>query len=161
MKIVKIEKESWPALRFIGKKYSGPANWGEWWSNGWFETLEALPVHALNLDSYTEAIHVVDGQPEHWLGMFFPTDTQPPEGFEAADIPAMPYAVCYLYGNPDNGELFGLEPHNQCLAVLEAEGMRRKEDDWCFQRCVCPRFTTPDEQGNVVLDYLIAIESKE
>ena len=35
---------------------------------------------------------------------------------------------------------------------------KRKEDDWCFERYNCPRFTTPDEKGNVILDYGISIE---
>ena len=64
MRINKLVRESWPAFRFIGKKYSGPANWDEWWANGWFETLEALPLSALNQDGYTEAIHTAAGQPE-------------------------------------------------------------------------------------------------
>lgn len=159
MTITRIERESWPALRFIGKKYPGPANWGEWWANGWFDTLEALPVLELNQDSYTEAIHIVNGQPEHWLGMFFPAGTRPPEGFHAVDIPAMDYALCYLYGDPDSGELFGLDAHNKCLEAMRDHEMVRREDDWCFQRCTCPRFTTPDDAGKVTLDYLIAIES--
>ena len=160
MTIMKIEKESWPSLRFIGKKYPGPANWGEWWANGWFDILEALPVLELNLDSYTEGVRIFGGKPEHWLGMFFPGNTQAPEGFEAVDIPAMDFALCYLYGDPDNGELFGLDAHNQCLELLKERGMTRRENDWCFQRCVCPRFTTPDENGKVTLDYLISLESR-
>lgn len=158
MTITKITRESCPAAAFIGKKYSGPANWGEWWSNGWFDTLEVLPgLLPINGDAYTEAIHIVDGVPEHWLGMFFAAGTAVPDGFEAAEMPPMEYAVCYLYGSPDNGELFSMEAHNQCLAALAEQGLRRKEDDWCFQRCNCPRFTTPDEQGNVILDYGISI----
>lgn len=159
MKIESIRQEACPEARFIGKKYPGPANWDEWWANGWFDTLEnhsgLLPI---NDGGYTEAVHIVDGSPEHWLGMFFAADTPVPEGFAYIDIPPMEYAVCFLYGNPENGELFGLEPHNQCLEFLKKQGLRRKEDDWCFQRCNCPRFTTPDEKGNVVLDYGISIE---
>lgn len=159
MKIQSIRQESCPAAKFIGKKYPGPANWGEWWANGWFDILENLPgLLPVNDGSYIEAIHIVNGSPEHWLGMFFAADTGVPEGFESISIPPMEYAVCFLYGSPDNGELFGLEAHNQCLTALKDQGFRRKEDDWCFQRCNCPRFTTPDEAGNVVLDYGISIE---
>lgn len=161
MTITKITRESCPAAVFIGKKYSGPANWGEWWANGWFDTLGALPgLLPINGDAYTEAIRIVDGTPEHWLGMFFASGTAVPEGFQAAEMQPMEYAVCYLYGSPDNGELFSMEAHNQCLAALAEQGLHRKEDDWCFQRCNCPRFTAPDEQGNVILDYGISITDK-
>jgi hypothetical protein len=32
------------------------------------------------------------------------------------------------------------------------------ENDWCFERYNCPGFTTPDNNGNVILDYGISIE---
>ena len=39
---------------------------------------------------------------------------------------------------------------------LEEEGFAWKADKdgvmWCFERYSCPRFTTPDEEGNVILD---------
>lgn len=44
------------------------------------------------------------------------------------------------------------------LNELKALGLKRKEDDWCFERYNCPRFTMPDENGNVILDYGISIE---
>ena len=90
--------------------------------------------------------------------MFFPVDTVVPEGFEYVDMQPLEYAVVYLYGNEHNGELYGLERHNMCLEELKKQGFRRKEDDWCFERYNCPRFTTPDQQGNVILDYGISIE---
>lgn len=158
MKITNITQESCPAARFIGKRYGGAANWGEWWENGWFDILEKLPGLPINDGGYIEAIRFANGSQEHWLGMFFPAGTTVPEPFEFVDLPAIEYAVCYLYGNPENGELFHDEAHEQCLSALLGQGSRRKEDGWCFQRCNCPRFTTPDEQGNVILDYGISIE---
>lgn len=51
-----------------------------------------------------------------------------------------------------------MNTHNMCLEALKAQGLKRKEYDWCFKRYNCPRFTTPDENGDVILDYGIAIE---
>ena len=160
MEIVKLVRESCPAARFIGKRYgTSAANWGEFWANGWFDILENQPgLLSVNDNGYSEAIRVINGQPEHWLGMFFSEGIPVPEGFESVDIPATEYAVCYLYGSPDSGELFDYAAHEQCLALLKEQGLQRKEDDWCFKRCSCPRFTTPDEQGKVILDYGISIE---
>lgn len=56
-----------------------------------------------------------------------------------------------------SGEPYTMDPHNMCLEELKTHGFLRKEDDWCFERYNCPRFTTPDENGNVILDYGIAI----
>lgn len=158
IKILEVKQESCPVARFIGKKYEGAPNWGEWWENNWFATLENIPFLPINDDGYIGAVHVADGMPERWIGMFFPADTEVPEGFEYVDIESLDYAVFYLYDKENSGEFFTMETHNMCLEELKAYGFKRKEDDWCFERYNCPRFTTPDENGNVILDYAISIQ---
>ena len=157
VKILEIKKESCPATRLIGKKYEGRANWGEWWANNWFETLESHECISFNGDAYIGAVHIVNGMPERWIGMFFPVDTEVPEGFEFIDIEPLDYAVCYLYDKENSADFFTMDTHNMCLEELKSQGFKRKEDDWCFERYNCPRFTTPDENGNVILDYGISI----
>lgn len=155
MKIVDIQQEMWPGCVLIGKRGT---NWGEWWSNGWFEPLEKQPVLPENGDAYIGAVRIVDGAPERWIGMFFPEGTAVPEGYEAVAIPATKYAVCYLQAKEGSGDFYTMETHQACLDALAERGYTRSEGDWCFERCNCPRYTTPDENGNVVLDYGIAIE---
>ena len=157
VKLLEIKKESWPSARLIGKRYTGAPNWGEWWENDWFTVLEAKQCLPNNGDAYIGAVHIVDGMPERWIGMFFPADTEVPEGFESVDIEALEYAVCYLCAKEGGGDFFTMETHNMCLEALRAEGFTRKEDDWCFERYNCPRYTTPDEEGNVILDYGISV----
>ena len=158
IKILKVEQESCPATRFIGKKYTGNANWEEWWSNNWFDVLEAIPGLPINDNGYIGAVHVVDGTPEYWIGMFFPIDTDIPSDFEYIDIEPLHYAVFYLYGSENSSEFYTMETHAMCLEELKAHNLKRKEDDWCFERYNCPRFTTPDAEGNVILDYAVSIE---
>lgn len=160
VKILEIQQESCPATRFIGKKYANSPNWGEWWEHNWFATLEAIPSIPFNGDAYIGAVHIVNGMPEYWIGMFFPANTQVPDGFDYIDIEPMNYAVCYLYGKEYSDAFYKMETHNMCLDALKAHNLKRKEDDWCFERYNCPRFTTPDEHGNVILDYGLSIESK-
>ena len=150
VEIVEIKKESWPACRLIGKR---GGDWGAWWANGWFEPLEKLTPLAQNGDAYIGAVHIANGAPERWIGMVFPADTPVPEGYEYADVPAMDYAVCYLRDKDGSGDFYTMETHDRCLAALKEQGFTRKEDDWCFERYNCPRFTTPDENGLVVLEY--------
>lgn len=157
-KILKMEKEACPAARLIGKRYTEMPNWGEWWENGWFDLLEQLPALPINDNGYLGAVRIVNGRPERWIGMLFPADTPVPAGFDSADVEPMEYAAFYLYGSTESGELFGLAPHNMCLDALKTAGLVRREDDWCIERCNCPRFTKPDENGNVILDYLISVE---
>ena len=158
VKILEITKETCPAARLIGKKYEHNPNWGEWWANNWFAALEIFPALPMNGDAYIGAVHIVDGMPEFWIGMFFSQDTEVPEGFEFVDIEPLNYAVCFLQAKEGSGDFYTMETHNQCLEAVKAQGLKRKEDDWCFERYNCPRFTTPDENGEVILDYGIAIE---
>ena len=76
---------------------------------------------------------------------------------ERDTIEALDYAVCYLQGKEGSSEFYAMETHNLCLEEIKRLGLQRKEDDWCFERYNCPRFTTPDADGNVILDYGIAI----
>ena len=66
-------------------------------------------------------------------------------------------AVCVLYAKENSGDFYAMETHEMCLEALKEQGFTRREDSWCFERYQCPRFTTPDEQGNVILDYGISI----
>lgn len=158
VKILEVKRESFPAARLIGKKYEHGPNWGEWWQNDWFSVLEQKERLSMNGDAYIGAVHIVDGMPEYWIGMFFPVDTEVPEGFDCVDMEALEYAVCYLYDKEGSGDFYSMETHEMCLEELKSLGLKRKEDDWCFERYNCPRFTTPDEAGNVILDYGISIE---
>ena len=157
VRLLEVKKESCPAARLIGKKYADSPNWGEWWENDWFSILEANQSLAFNGDAYIGAVHIVDGSPQRWIGMFFPPNTQVPEGFEAVDIVPLDYAVCFLSDKESSGDFYSMDTHNMCLEALKAQGFARKEGDWCFERYNCPRFTTPDAEGNVILDYGISI----
>lgn len=157
VKIIDVKNESCPAARLIGKRYTEAANWGEWWENNWFAALEAVPCLPFNGDAYIGAVHVVDGIPERWIGMLYPTETQVPDGFDFIDIQPLDYAVCYLYDKEGSGEFYSMETHNMCLEALKEHKLTRKEDDWCFERYNCPRFTTPDDKGCVILDYALSI----
>ena len=151
--LLKIERESCPAALFIGRKYQKP-NWAEWWENGWFEVLEALPGLPVNDDGYIGATR----KDEYWIGMFFPLNTPVPNGFEAAEMPAADYAVCYLYGSETGSELYSEETRQLCRKAMRESGFVPRTDGWCFERYNCPRFTTPDEHGKVILDYAVSVE---
>lgn len=164
MDIVKIIREDTPAVRFIGRRYPADANygeaWGQWWANGWFEPLDALPGRAaINQDAYCGAKRIVNGALEYWIGMFFEPTVDAPEGYESVDLGPLSFAVCWLRDRENSPELTGLPAHNRCLEAMARQSYVRREDDWCFERYQCPRYTTPDEEGRVILDYGIAVES--
>ena len=156
--IKEIKKESHPSTRLIGKKYKNAPNWSEWWQNDWFSVLEKNERLHTNDDAYIGAVRIINGSPERWIGMFFPQNTNVPEGFDYIDIEPTDYAVFYLYGNEYSKDFYTMETHNMCLDKLKILDLNRYEDHWCFERYQCPRFTSPDENGNVILDYGISIK---
>ncbi|HHY83353.1 MAG TPA: GyrI-like domain-containing protein [Clostridiales bacterium] len=159
--VIKVYKESLPALRLIGKRYTNNdrdqygsygAKWGEWFQNGWFEILESLGSLPENEGAYLGCMRCID-EFEYWIGMFFPENTPVPDDFSYIDIPKGDIAVCWVYGREDNGEIYGEQPHNMCLEKIKESGWELADYPWFIERYNCPRFTTPDEKGNVILDY--------
>lgn len=164
--VIKCYREHLPALRLIGKRYTNGdrgANgsfghiWGEWFEKGWFGNIEKLGSLPENGNAYLGVMRCVNDSFEYWIGMFFPEGTTAPEGYSYIDIPEGDIATCYIYGREDNGELYGMDAHNVCMREIAAEGWTLQNDPWFFERYNCPRFTTPDEHGKVILDYCVYI----
>ena len=158
--IIKVFKEDIPTMRFIGKKYDNFGHWGEWWQNGWFDLLEnsmggtdkILSVWE-NGGGYVGLERRADGQSfEYWIGMFTPAYTPVPEGFAYIDFSEVNLGTCWIYGKEK-------EVHNTkaCKGAVIDQGLELWTDDnggvWSFENCTCPRYTTPDEQGNIIMDY--------
>lgn len=162
--IVKVYRQTIPAFRFIGKKYSNSdrqngtfgAKWSEWFQNGWFDEVEALSTiknEYEDSDLYVGLMRCKHNDAfEYWIGIFMPKDTKVKEGFSYVDFPESNLGVCWIYGKEN--ELYMHE--DECGKRLEEEGYEIIPDEkgayWFFERYGCPRFTTPDDLGNVILD---------
>ena len=169
--IVKCYKQDIPATRFIGKKY-GDADrvnggfgkqWGNWHSNGWFDTLEQSLGNLEN--SYEDAGAYIaymrykkGGTFEYHIGMFLPESTPVPEGYTYFDIPASTLGVCWVKGREPDIYMFG----DKCEKRLAKDGFSLKkhtDNAWhSIERYACPRYITPDENSNVILDVCYYIE---
>lgn len=159
--IIKVFKEDVPAMRFIGKKYPGFGGWwGEWFSQGWFDQIEKAMNGADSIreiwengGGYIGLERRSETEPfEYWLGMFTPAGTSVPDDFEYVDFPAVGLGICWLYGSEN-------DVHNTsgCFKAITDSGFELWKDEtggvWSFENCLCPRFTTPDEHGNIIMDY--------
>ena len=166
--IIKTYEQNVGAMRFVGKKYGDGdrvngtfgAKWGECFDNGWFGEIEKQISGKLKEiyedgDAYIGLMRGGHGEPfEYWIGCFMPENTVVPEGFEYVDFPESSLGVCWVYGKED--EVYCLE--GQCGERLERDGFEINYG-WCFERYACPRFTTPDEKGNVILDICFYINA--
>lgn len=162
-KIIRTYKEKMPPMRLIGQPYydkdrdelgSFSKKWDEWFINNKFEVLEKLqPL----FDDYIGCMRFNNGQFEYWIGMFFPSNTPAPEGYEYVDIGEGHIGTNWVYGSQEGNELFSKEVHDACVKKLK-EFNWMPAYTWFFERYNCPRFTHPDIDGNVILDYCIYLK---
>jgi len=164
--ITKVYRQTMGISKFIGKRYTNKdrvdgsfgAKWGEWFQNEWFALLEKQAVDCMKSTCEDGAATIglmreISGGFEYWIGYFMPISTPVPEGFDSVDFPKSDIGVCWVYGKEE--EIFMQE--GRCGERLEAEGFKMK-GEWCFERYTCPRFTTPDEKGNITLDIGFFVE---
>ena len=158
--IIKTYRQSMAATRFIGKKYTNSdridggfgVKWDEWHTNGWFDVIEKQVSGSMmgiceDGNAQVALMCAENGDFAYRIGYFTPENTPVPEGYEHIDFPKSELGICWVYGKEH--EVFMLE--GQCGERLKADGFE-VSDDWCLERYVCPRFTTPDEKGNITLD---------
>ncbi|MDR3209350.1 MAG: hypothetical protein LBT36_01805 [Oscillospiraceae bacterium] len=164
--IIKVTRERYPALRFIGKRYtdadraaddgSFSTQWEAWFAGGWFDALEMLPAPD-GVESGRAALMGTNGEVfEYWIGVFCAENTPVPDGFAYADLPEQSAGVCWIHGKEP--AIYWM--HEHCAAELLSEDMTPLAPGarWsCFERYNGARFTERDEDGNAVLDYGIFI----
>ena len=164
--IIKVYKQRVPALRFIGKKYGDGdrvnggfgVKWGEWFKNGWFDVIEKQSDKKITEgyedgDAYIGLMRCKKGEPfEYWIGIYMPENTVVPDGFDSIDFLESELGVCWVYGK--ESEVYMQE--EKCAIRLGNEGFSITSDKngayWFFERYGCPRFTTPDKDGKIILD---------
>ena len=169
--IRKIVEEHYPAMRFIGKKYTDAdrdpvsegfdRKWNEWMVNNWFGPFEKLPKPA-GMENDVIGLMGMNGPDnfEYWIGEFTSEGTPVPKDYEYVDLPALSAGVCWLFGQPPG--IFWM--HEYCAAELLGEGLKPFAEGtarwYAFERYNNPRYTTPDAEGNRILDYGIFIEDE-
>ena len=109
-------------------------------------------IKTVLMDAYIGSMRGNDGQFEYWIGIFMPEGTPVPSGYEYHDFPKAALGVCWLYGKEE--DVYCQE--GRCGEKLEEAGY--KLADWCMERYCCPRFTTPDESGKIILDICFYLE---
>lgn len=158
--IIKVFRENIPAMRFIGKKYDNFGHWDEWWQNGWFDVIEKAmggcdKIISLweNGGGYIGLERRAEGEPfAYYIGMLTPENTPVPEGFIAIDFVDADLGTCWIYGK--ESEVHDTSACKQKLLENEISLWQDKNGaEWSFENCLCPRYTTPDDKGNVILDY--------
>jgi hypothetical protein len=83
--------------------------------------------------------------------------TPTPEGLDAVDIPESKAVLFFIKGQ--QGDCYKTAYNTEVLNNLIAQlGLPIPTDERvlkAFERDNCPRFTDPDEDGNLTLDYIV------
>ncbi len=120
-----------------------------------FKTTGSLPwcekASQAFYNSYVGAMRITEAGFEYWIGVFMAPEAPVPQGYEAVEIPAGDLGVCFLYGKDSSPDLFGMDAHKSLCRRLAGAGL--DSSGWFLERYNCPRYTVPDEKGNVILDY--------
>ncbi len=160
--VKEVLRESLPEVKLIGLRYTDAdrdehgsygEKWDEWFQTGRFEALKGDGGLKGVSDDFVGAMRMGEQGFEYWIGILMAPNDPVPEGMQAVAIPAGDLGVCYVYGRDNTPEIYGMEVHEACMARFADRGWRVKENGWFIERYNCPRFTTPDEKGNVILDY--------
>lgn len=157
--IIKVYKDRMAKSVLIGKKFTEKDRnaqgtfsdqWNQCFADEVFKVLEPLAFKTPDGGSYIGLCRCTGAGFEYWIGMFCLQGTPIPHGFSGIEFDAMDLAVCLVYGKESTGELYGEKITEACLEQVKAKGW--KPDNLFFERYQCPRFTNPDEHGNVILD---------
>lgn len=162
MKILETRLEAYPNVKLTGKRYtdadrdgfgSFAAKWSEWFQNDWFSQLSGGGIEKIS-DDYVGVERCGPDGYEYWIGVLMAPSDPVPTGFEAVEILAGDVAVAFVYGR-EGPDIYGWEPYQACLAAWADRGWFPEKTAWSMERYNCPRFTQPDDQGNVILDYCV------
>jgi len=133
-----------------------PALWGQCFGDGTFETLDALESYHLEKD-YVGWMGEWDEEGFVYIcGMLMRPDVPVPEGFDFRELPAAKAAVGWIQGQ--EWEVV-TAAHELTVGALAEQGYEPNwAAGWSMELYNCPRYTNPDENGELILDYYIPIK---
>lgn len=98
-----------------------------------------------------------DGDFSYVIGMLMKDGVNVPEGYYCTDIDETDVAIGWIKGK--NTPDVCSSAHSLTERALLENGYKCNNIKWCMELYNCPRFTTPDENGNIILDYYIPIDA--
>lgn len=168
-KLIKFEVTDLPDILLVGKEIRHsmeeqmkginpiPAFWDGCFAEGIFSILEKQEDSIFNRD-YAGVLtdwDKGDGDFSYIIGMLMKPGADVPEGYVSRHIKATKIAIAWIQGK-DVADVC-MNAHELTEQTLKAEGHNCDKMKWSMELYNCPRFTKPDENGQIILDYYIPI----
>ncbi len=97
-----------------------------------------------------------DGNSSYICGIMFKEGAVVPDGFVMKEIQPTKAAVSWIRGKDTADVCIGA--HEMTEKAISENGQSSEGLTWCMELYNCPRFTNPDENGEIILDYYIPIK---
>ncbi len=168
-KVVKFEILDMPKVYLVGKEKQYnieahlkgenqiPALWDRCFTDGTFSTLEKQSDFIYD-PSYVGLMIDWDmgyGKFSYICGMLFKEGVTVPEGFVLREINAGKVGLCWIKGK-ETADIFS-HAHGLTEQAIKDSGLCPDFMSWSMELYNCPRFTAPDETGEIILDYYMPI----
>lgn len=168
--LIRFETKELPNLIVVGKeiRYSMeklmqgdnpiPKLWDECFAAGIFSALESQAEHVFCSDYVGFMIDwdLGDGDFSYVVGMMMREGAVVPDGYIAKKLPTCKAAVGWIRG--DDVTDVCAKAHNLTVEMIHERGYQCETMRWSMELYNCPRFTTPDENGMITLDYYIPLD---
>lgn len=164
IQITGCQVEQLPPRRLIGKRYTNldrdpsgsfAPKWKLWMQNRCCEPLYPLTLPDVGQD-ILGFMRCDNGNFEYWIGRNCRIDAAVPPLYEYLDLPAAKVAVVFLRGSVNDPAIFQM--HDDCLKHLVQRGFTLAQPPFYIERYATCRFCHPDADGQITLDYLIAVQ---
>lgn len=167
--LIKFEVVDLPKIYLVGKetKYNIevhingdnriPAFWDKCLADGTFSALEKQPEYVYE-PAYVGTCIDWDtgyGTFSYICGMLFKEGVTVPEGYVMREIGGEKIGMCWIKGK-DATDVCN-NSHDLTIQAIKNVGLCPNQMKWSMQLFTNPRFTTPDVNGEVILDYYIPL----
>ncbi len=144
----------------MGMENPIPAFWDKCFADGTFRALEELDDFVLCTDyvGFMCDFQGVDNTFTYICGMMMKPGCPVPDGFVSYPVASSSAAVGWIQG--DSTKDVCMTAHEHTAKALEEKGYTNEGFTWSMELYNCPRFTTPDAQGQIILDYYIPCKLK-
>lgn len=171
--LIKFDVKDLPELCVVGKELkiniekhmkgqnTIPAFWDKCFADGTFAKIEELKDFVYD-DAYIGFMADWangDGYFTYICGMLMkPNCPLPNSDYIARSLSPTTAAIGWIQGTSTQDVCS--TAHADTQKALEEAGYNSDHSEWCMELYNCPRFTTPDENGNIILDYYIPCDKK-